>query len=621
MSHPSKLELNRLGLEDLLKRRFFFTPSFSIYGGVAGLYDYGPPGCAIKANLLNFWRQHFVLTENMLEVDCSNLTPYQVLKVSGHVDKFQDLMVKDKQNGNCFRADHLLAEALEAKLEKETDEAKKENMKQVLSRVDEYDEKELGQHLKDFDVKSPDTGNEISDPFPFNLMFDTSIGPTGLLKGFLRPETAQGIFMNFGRLLEYNGGKLPFAGATIGTAFRNEIAPRAGLLRVREFTLAEIEHFVAPHDKSHPKFQSVRDFKLTLFPASLQVSTREHLSISIGEAVEKKIVNNETLGYYLFRVNDFLLKSGVKPHGIRFRQHLPKEMAHYACDCWDAELLTSYGWKECVGIADRSAYDLSVHSKATKARLTAYEAFKEPQLRDVLVMKKNQKLIGQTFLKDAGVVNAHLGSMEDIDIVQLRDCLQAGSGKTKWTIGDREFEFTSEMFEFQQVQKKISGMTFIPSVIEPSFGIGRIIWAILEHAYYVREGDEQRGVLALSPIIAPVKCSVLPLIQNEKLAPFVNELVNVLTQAGLSYKTDETGQAIGRKYARTDEIGIPFGVTIDFQTAEDRTVTLRERDSTQQVRINISELASTLQSLCDGRSKWADVLSKYPLFTAAAEAK
>jgi glycyl-tRNA synthetase len=174
-------------------------------------------------------------------------------------------------------------------------------------------------------------------------MFDTSIGPAGDKKGYLRPETAQGQFLNFNKLLEFNNARMPFASASIGKSFRNEISPRAGLLRVREFLMAEIEHFVDPKQKSHPRFKEVEKLKCRLLPKNVQEAGRTELTvISIGEAVHAGMIDNETLGYFLARIWLFLEKIGCDMSRVRFRQHMRNEMAHYASDCWDAELHTSY---------------------------------------------------------------------------------------------------------------------------------------------------------------------------------------------------------------------------------------------------------------------------------------
>ncbi|VDO90955.1 unnamed protein product [Heligmosomoides polygyrus] len=328
---PKEACFDRLKLEDLLKRRFFYDQSFSIYGGVTGLYDFGPMGCALKANMLQEWRKHFVLEEGMLEVDCTSLTPEAVLKASGHVDRFADWMVKDVKNGECFRADHLIKNAAEKIIaDKKADEATKAALQDVLARLEGFDDKDMQEVITRFDFKSPSTGNDLTPPIAFNLMFPTQIGPTGDFKAFLRPETAQGIFVNFKRLLEFNQGKLPFAAAQIGLGFRNEISPRQGLIRVREFTMCEIEHFVDPNDKSFFKFKKVHSYPMVLFSACNQMDGQPSQTMSIGEAVEKGIVANETLGYYMARTHMYLVKVGVDPRRLRFRQHLGNEMAHYA---------------------------------------------------------------------------------------------------------------------------------------------------------------------------------------------------------------------------------------------------------------------------------------------------
>lgn len=377
---------DKAALESLMRRRLFYTPAFEIYGGVSGLFDYGPPGCALQANIIDLWRKHFVLEEDMLEVDCTMLTPHEVLKTSGHVDKFADWMCKDPKTGEIFRADHLVEEVLESRLkgdkeargqkveEKEDPKKKKKKVKdiqavklddavvqeyeEILAKIDNYDGAELGELIVKYNIKNPATGGELLPPVSFNLMFQTSIGPSSNMPGYLRPETAQGQFLTFQKLLEFNQQQMPFASASIGKSFRNEISPRAGLLRVREFLMAEIEHFVDPEGgKKHPRFHEVKDVKLELLNREVQLSGKTDVaSTPIGEAVEKGIVDNETLGYFLARIQLFLLKIGADPKKIRFRQHMANEMAHYAADCWDAELHTSSGWIECVGCADRSAY-------------------------------------------------------------------------------------------------------------------------------------------------------------------------------------------------------------------------------------------------------------------------
>jgi glycyl-tRNA synthetase len=338
--------------------------------------------------VVDLWRKHFVLEEDMLEVDCTMLTPHEVLKTSGHVDKFADWMCKDPKNGEIFRADHVVEEVLESRLkgdkeargrkvdadeEKEVTNKRKKKVKEtkavklddalvteyeeVLAKIDNYGSEELGELIEKYNIKNPSTGGDLLPPVSFNLMFQTSIGPSSNLPGYLIPETAQGQFLTFQKLLEFNRQSMPFASASIGKSFRNEISLRSGLLRVHEFLMAEIEHFVDPEGgKKHPLFHEVQDIELSLLDRKVQLAASSQVeTMTIGKAVSTGLVDDETLGYFLARIQLFLLKIGVDESKIRFRQHMANEMAHYAADCWDAELFTSYGWTECVGCADRSA--------------------------------------------------------------------------------------------------------------------------------------------------------------------------------------------------------------------------------------------------------------------------
>lgn len=324
------------------------------------------------------------------------------------------------------------------------------------------------------DIMAPETGNELTEPYEFNLMFPTPIGPSGMLQGYLRPETAQGIFLNYKFCSEQNNEKMPFGVAQVGKSYRNEIAPRGGLVRQREFTQAEIEFFVKPGDKKFEKFASVRHIELPMLPSSVQLAGKPMITKNLGQSVDDGTIANETLGYFIGRTFEFLtsvsllllkrwmvgwldgwmqmflpslslffsvlrvlgsqqscaegsyvlvscclpisalltlafllslafisLQVGVKKEHLRFRQHLPTEMAHYACDCWDAEIEVSSGWMETVGIADRSAYDLTVHAEKTKVDLFAQEKLEKPVTIEVLSLaKKAGALVGKDFKKD-----------------------------------------------------------------------------------------------------------------------------------------------------------------------------------------------------------------------------
>ncbi|CAL5361743.1 unnamed protein product [Camellia sinensis] len=607
-------EAFRQAVVNTLERRLFYIPSFKIYRGVAGLYDYGPPGCAVKSNVLAFWRQHFVLEENMLEVDCPCVTPEVVLKASGHVDKFTDLMVKDEKTGTCYRADHLLKDFCKEKLERDPNITKEKTseFRHVLAVLDDLSEEELGAKIKEYGITAPDTKNPLSAPYPFNLMFQTSIGPSGLNPGYMRPETAQGIFVNFKDLYYYNGNKLPFAAAQIGQAFRNEISPRQGLLRVREFTLAEIEHFVDPADKSHPKFSEVSNLEFLMFPREDQVSGQSARTIRLGEAVSEGIVNNETLGYFIGRVYLFLTYLGIDKERLRFRQHLANEMAHYAADCWDAEIECSYGWIECVGIADRSAYDLHAHTDKSGVPLVAAEKFSEPREVEKLVIAPVKKELGLAFKGDQKMVVEALEAMGEKEAMEMKATLES-KGEVQFTVCTlgKDVSIMKNMVTISKEKKKEHQRVFTPSVIEPSFGIGRIIYCLYEHSFYTRPskgGDEQLNVFRFPPLVAPIKCTVFPLVQNQQYEEVAKRIAKSLTAAGISYKIDITGTSIGKRYARTDELGVPLAITVDSTTS----VTLRERDSKKQIRVNVEEVASVVKEVTDGLSTWADVQWKYP---------
>ena len=583
---------DRVGVENVMKRRFFVVPAFEIYNGVAGLYDYGPTGCALKNHIEQFWREHFILEENLLEISGTCLTPEIVLKTSGHVDKFTDYAVKDAKTNQYFRADKLIKEWVEK--EKKKKKVKPERiaeLEDLANKCDNFEEKDIDEAIEKFKIKCPDTGNELTKSFKFNLMFETQIGPTGGFRGFLRPETAQGHFVNFKHLLDFNNNRLPFGSASIGLGFRNEIAPRSGLLRVREFTMAEIEFFVDPENKKHKKFGLIADMKLPLWSAKNQLNNQGiETDMTLRQAVDNKIIDNETLGYFLGKTYLFLTGIGIRKDGIRFRQHTPKEMAHYASDCWDAEIETSYGWVECAGHADRTCYDLSHHSKGSGVDLVAARPLKEAKVIKGVRLMPNKGSIFKDF-KDNKEKAKKLCEILD-----------------KCTDEDKE-NYMKEYEANGKIEVDVDG-------IEPSFGIGRIVYCVMEHCFKVREKDARRTYFDFPPVVAPYKASILPLIENDEFFKFIEPIRKVLVQNGISYKIDAV-DSIGRRYARTDEIGVPFGITIDDITLKDNTVTLREIDTMKQIRVPINDVGTIIKNVCNRLEKWEDIVKKYPAFEQA----
>lgn len=576
-------DINLNKFNDLMIGRFIFGSAYDMYGGSKGLYDLGPVGCSIKNNIISYWRQVFVTGENLLEIDTNILTPEAVFKSSGHTERFSDIMVKsippsEKEEIQAYRLDHLIEDDLKNNNNKEID----------ISEVGSWSIEQMSEYLIVNNLKEPETGYELSDPYEFNLMFDTILGPsTGYKrddkKAYMRPETAQGIFCNFPRLLNFNSGKLPFGGSTVGRAFRNEINPKQGLLRVREFELAEIEYFFDPKQDKHVRFKEVSDTNIKLIPA-VSTENSKCLTINLKQALEQKIIKSQILGYFLIRIQEFLYNIGIKPEYLRFRQHHDGEMAHYASDCWDAEILTSYGWIEAVGCSNRSSYDLEQHQNATNTKLEVYISYDKPKYKITNIIVPNKKIIGQKYKGSAKNIFNYLGDNNKSDNMVVDNCI-------KIDLNNKEYKLKlDEDFYIKQEKHKISGKYIKPHVIEPSFGIGRILYCVLEHNFWVRPEDPNRRVLSLKPQIAPYLCIIIPLYSKVNMIMESQNIFKLLSGKGIRCKIDMAGQSIGKRYSRNDELGIPYAITVDHQTLEDSTVTIRQRDDTTQIRKDINDL-------------------------------
>jgi glycyl-tRNA synthetase len=338
----------------------------------------------------------------------------------------------------------------------------------------------------------------------------------------------------------------------------------------------------------------------------------------VGDAVAQGIINNQTLGYYVARTYLFLTSSGVDKKFLRFRQHLPTEMAHYACDCWDAEIYSSYGWLETVGIADRSCFDLTAHANATGTDLQYKEKLEQPIEKELLTVTKASGIaFMKAFKKDGKMMRQWVEGLDETELEKLQSSLQSGPSDVE--VDGRKFTILPELLKCERTMQKVSVNAYTPGVIEPSFGIDRLFVSIMEHVFYARpkedSGDDKqtRGVLSFAPSVAPYKCTILPLDQrisrSEKYDELVTKFRSELAALGLSYTIDESGATVGRRYSRNDELGVPFAVTFDFTTLEDSTVTLRERDSMAQVRLPLSSVANLVRDFCLGETTWESVLA------------
>ncbi len=426
---------------NLAKRRGFAFQSSEIYGGLASCWDYGPVGVELKRNVKEaWWREMVRYRDDIVGLDCSILMHPRVWEASGHVAGFTDPMVDCKKCKGRFRADHLDS-----------------------ARCPEKPSKRPGE-----------CGGELTEARQFNLMFKTFMGPVEDSANvvFMRPETAQGMFVNFLNAQNSSRNKIPFGIAQIGKSFRNEITPGNFLFRTREFEQMEMEFFVKP-----------------------------------GE-------DDKWFEYWVQERFNWYVKYGIKPEHLRLRPHAADELAHYAKGCSDVEYEFPFGWSELEGIANRTDFDLRKHTEYSGKDLSFYD------------------------------------------------------------------DETKERF--------------VPYVIEPAAGADRATLAFLVDAFDEDEAEgEPRVVLRFHPRIAPVKVAVFPLLRKEGHPEKAREIVDILKRRWI-VQYDQAG-SIGRRYRRQDEIGTPFGVTVDHQTLQDGTVTLRDRDTMQQERLPLDRLVEVLE--------------------------
>jgi glycyl-tRNA synthetase len=435
---PSKVNMEKL--VSLCRRRGFIFPSSEIYGGLSSCWDYGPFGVELKRNIKEaWWRAVVQERDDVVGLDTSILMHPQTWEASGHLQGFSDPLAECK---NCHQR----------------------------WRTDDLD-----------GSNCPACGGELTEPHMFNLMFKTFMGPIEDLAStvYLRPETAQGIFVNFANVLDTTRKKLPLGIAQIGKSFRNEITTGNFIFRSREFEQMEIEYFVKPG------------------------------------------TDEEWFNYWLEERLNWYLKLGIRKENLRLRQHIKHELAHYARDCYDIDYLFPMGWAELEGIANRGDYDLTQHAKHSGKSLSYFDEDAREQM--------------------------------------------------------------------------------VPCVIEPSAGVDRTFLAVLCDAYDEElDNEEIRVLLHLHPELAPIKVAVLPLSRKEKLAQVAREVYADLRQCwAVSY---DDAQSIGRRYRRQDEIGTPFCVTVDFESLEDRAVTVRERDTMNQIRVPMQTLRTTLAAKLAGEA-------------------
>ena len=564
---------------ELAKNRGFIWPSFEIYGGASGFYDYGPMGATLKRKIEDTWRRLYCVGEGFYEIEAPTIGVEAIFEASGHVGGFADPMTTCQKCKESFRADHVIKGEMDI-----PDGLKKEQLTEII---------------KNNHIKCPECGGPLGDVYDFNLMFQTWIGPGQKKKGYMRPETAQGMFVDFPRLLRFYREKLPFGVTQIGKSFRNEISPRQGVIRLREFTQAEAEIFVNPKDKdSHPNFAAVKDMVLPLFSEDCQLDCKPPVPMTVAEAVAKGIIANEYLAYYVALTHVFLTTVGIRAEKLRFRQHMKTERAHYATDCWDAEvLLERFGWVEVVGIADRTNYDLTAHQKRSEVDMSVHVPFDKPMKVTRTIVTPNMAVLGPKYKGKAGKIMAALKSMSQAELNKPEVVLD---------IDGEKIAIESSLFDHKTVEEDVHGEDILPHVVEPSYGIDRILFSVLEQSYAEEMvKGEERIVLRLARQVAPVTAAVLPLLSKEPLAGKARQIALDLKDRGFFIDYDESG-TIGKRYRRNDEVGTPFSVTVDFDTIEDDAVTIRDRDTMDQVRVPVKDLPCVLGELASSGRPLAD---------------
>ncbi|MBR9689519.1 MAG: glycine--tRNA ligase [Candidatus Altiarchaeota archaeon] len=469
-------------LQKFLVDKAIIFPTAEMYGSFAGFFDYGPLGVEIKRAVKQEWWNRFVSRREVVGMDGCIITHPKVWEASGHIQAFQDPLVECKKCKMRFRADQLV----ETKL--------KMNVEGLVL-------KDLGRIMREHDIDCQKCGGELIDPRYFNLMFSTEVGAVQGNTAYLRPETAQVMFVDFPRIFKSSRGKLPFGIAQIGRSFRNEISPRNFVFRGREFEQMEIEYFF---NKNSKPTETLPKMEVTVWTRSAQEKKEPHKKTKISELLK---LTSEWHVYWIAHSMKFLVDLGLRLENLRLRQHTKDELSHYAKDTWDIDYNYPFGWKEMVGISNRADFDLKQHSKFSG--------------NDLSVLDGDERVY--------------------------------------------------------------------PFVMEPSFGVDRLVMALLIDAWH---RDDERQTLKLNPKIAPVQVAVFPLVNKESMPEKSMEVFNQLSNEFRAFYDDKG--SIGRRYRRQDSIGTPFCITIDGQTLEDDTITLRHRDSMNQERVKIGKLSQKL---------------------------
>ncbi|MGQ9640958.1 MAG: glycine--tRNA ligase [Candidatus Bathycorpusculaceae bacterium] len=568
-------------LNELARRRGFFWQSYEIYGGVSGFVTYGFLGAKLKQRIENKVREFFFNKLGIMEIESPIITPEKVFEASGHVEHFKEPMIECLKCNKKFRADHLIQEFA----------------KMSATESEKLSLKELKRVIEENEIRCPECSGKFGEPKYFRTMFQTTIGPYSEAVGYGRPEAAQGIFVEFRRLYENAREKLPFGVMQVGHALRNEISPRQGLIRLREFTIIDLEFFF---DTEEPNCFVLRDIenetlRLVLSESKMRGS-EETVEVTVKEALKKGYIKAEWQAVFMALAKKLLIELGIPAEKQRFIEKLPWERAHYSLQSFDQEVYVDrWGWVEVSGHAYRADYDLKQHMRFSGADTRIFKEYEKPVEKERTVVKPLMAKLGPAFKVDASKVAELLLAADPEDVeesIKKNGFYMAG-----------EYKILPEYIEIAREKVMERGRRFIPHVVEPSFGSDRLVYVALEYAYRVKD---DRTVLSFPRDIAPIQVGVYPLVSKDGLPEKAQEVYKMLIDEGFTVEYDEAG-SIGRRYARADEIGIPLGITIDYETLKDETVTIRDRDSWKQVRSKISSLSSLLHSYFRWKMNFEDL--------------
>ncbi|MEM2272765.1 MAG: glycine--tRNA ligase [Candidatus Bathyarchaeia archaeon] len=572
-------------ISEMARRRGFFWPSYEIYGGVSGFICWGPLGALMKRRIEDKFRDIFLRRLNFYEVETPIIAPERVFKASGHIDNFKEPMVECAACKRKYRADHLLQEAAGLSSQ-ETDRMGLEG---------------IGRSIKEHDVKCPECGGPLSEPRYFLTMFQTTIGPYSENIGYGRPEAAQGIFTEFKRLYEQIRERLPIGFAQIGHALRNEISPRQGPIRLREFTIIDLEFFFDPENPKCHLLDEVADEKLRLILAENRLRGDESpVELTVREIVDKGYVMVEWLAFFMALAKRLAVSLGIPEDTQHFIEKHPWERAHYSAQGFDQEVyLGRWGWVEVAGFNYRTDYDLSGHMRESGIDMRVFKQSDKEIIHEETRIRPVIQNIKEDFAERAPEVIRILQNINPTVI------LEAFNKQGFYDLNGLKIE--PKHVEIARMEVRERGKRFIPHVIEPSFGSDRLAYAALEYAYTVKD---DRVILRLPRDIAPIQLAVLPLVSRDGLPEKAKEVYNLLLDEGFYVEYDESGY-IGRRYARFDEIGVPLCITVDYQTLKDDTVTIRDRDSWRQVRTQMRELPSLLHKYFRYKINFEDLGTPY----------